>query len=223
MRKHTLLTPALFLAATLSFTACSDAPKGDNATTMEEQIAPAAAGQTFMVDTLASSVKFTGYGVGKKHPGNFRLSGGNVGISGNQITGGEFIINISSMEIEEKGEMFQSKLRPHLLSGDFFDATKFGTAKFEITGVAPYIADGKDTSIVAGANFSISGNLTLKDETKNITFPARVDLDGNTLRATGNFNIDRREWKIAYGNDKSLGDKFISETVNIKLDLAAIR
>ncbi len=55
----------------------------------------------------------------------------------------------------------------------------------------------------------------------NITFPARIDLDGNTLKAKGNFNIDRTQWKMNYGNDKTLGDKFISETVNIELDLEA--
>ena len=67
----------------------------------------------------------------------------------------------------------------------------------------------------------IRGNLKLKDVTKNISFPARVDLDGNTLKAKSNFDIDRTQWQMNYGNDKTLGDKFISETVNIELDLKA--
>eukprot|EP01030_Chromulinospumella_sphaerica_P034670 gene34670-biopygen21814 len=100
--------------------------------------------------------------------------------------------------------MIDNKLRPHLLSGDFFDAENFRTAKFELTKVEPYANDGKDTSIVDGANFSVSGNLTLKGETKNVTFPAKIDMDGNALKAKANFNIDRREWQMAYGNDKTL-------------------
>jgi polyisoprenoid-binding protein YceI len=210
--------------ATLSFCllqACSDTPKGDKATITEEQKAADITGQTFTVDTTTSRIRFTGNGVGKNHPGKFRLSSGTVSIANNQVTGGDFLINIKSMEVEEEGDMFQNKLKPHLLSGDFFDADKFGTAKFEITKVEPYASDGKDTSIVSGANFSISGNLTLKETTKNITFPAKIDLDGNTLKAKGNFNIDRTQWKMNYGNDKTLGDKFISETVNIELDLEA--
>jgi polyisoprenoid-binding protein YceI len=131
------------------------------------------------------------------------------------------MINIRSMDLEQKGGMFDSKLRPHLMSGDFLDAEKFGTAKFEITKVEPYTANASDTSIVEGANFRVSGNLTLKDVTKNITFPARIDLDGNTLKAKGNFDIDRTQWSMNYGNDKTLGDKFISETVNIELNLTA--
>ena len=109
------------------------------------------------------------------------------------------------------------------MSGDFFDADKFGTAKFEITKVEPYTPNSSDTSVVEGANFRISGNFTLKDVTKNITFPARIDLDGNTLKAKGNFDIDRRQWNMNYGNDKTLGDKFISEKVNIELDLQATK
>ena len=208
-------------AATFALASCDKAPKGDNATITEQQQAADATGLTFGVDTADSRVRFNGRGVGKNHAGKFRLSAGKVAIANNQVTGGDFTMDINSLELEEKGEMFDKKLRPHLLSGDFFDAQKFGTARFEITKVEPYQVNDKDTSIVEGANFNVSGNLTLKETTKNITFPARIDLDGNVLKAKANFDIDRRQWQMNYGNDKTLGDKFISETVNIELDLKA--
>lgn len=210
---------SFLLACTLL--ACNDAPKGDNATITDKQDAAKATGTTYVVDTAASRIRFTGHGVGKNHPGIFKLSSGNVAVSGNEITGGDFVINIKSMDLEQKGGMFDEKLRPHLMSGDFFDADKFSTAKFEITKVEPYKPNSSDTSIVDGANYNVSGNFTLKDVTKNITFPARVDLDGNTLKAKGNFDIDRTHWRMNYGNDKTLGDKFISEKVNIELNLEA--
>jgi polyisoprenoid-binding protein YceI len=211
-------TAGLFL---ILLPACSDAPKGDNATITEKQNASEAKGQMFAVDTNDSRIKFTGHGVGKNHPGVFRLDEGTVAVAGEKITGGSFTIDINSIELEQKGGMFDEKLRPHLMSGDFFDAEKFRTAKFEITKVEPYERKDSDTSIVEGANFNVSGNFTLKDVTKNITFPARIDLDGNTLKAKGNFDIDRRQWNMNYGNDKTLGDKFISEKVNIELDIKA--
>ena len=214
--------PLFALAFTL-LQSCDSTPDGDKATITDKQQASDAAGQTFTVDTTTSTIRFTGNGVGKNHPGRFGLSSGTVSIANNQITGGSFLINVKSLKVDQEGAMFQNKLKPHLLSGDFFDAEKFGTSKFEITKVEPYKADGKDTSIVDGANFSISGNLTLKETTKNITFPAKVDMDGNRLKAKGNFNIDRTQWKMNYGNDKKLGDKFISETVNIELDLEATK
>lgn len=204
-----------------SITACDNAPKGDNATITEEQKASEKTGLNFMIDTSKSTIRFTGYGVGKKHPGKFKVSSGTVAVSGDQITGGNFVINIKSMDLEEKGDMFQKKLHPHLLSGDFFDADKFATSTFEITAIEPYKPSDKDTSIVEGANFNVSGNLTIKGETKNITFPAHIELDDKTLKAKADFDIDRTQWKMNYGNDKTLGDKFISEKVNVELDLKA--
>ena len=209
------------LALCASVSACDNAPKGDNATITEEQKASEKTGQNFTVDTSKSTIRFIGNGVGKNHPGKFKISSGTVAVSGDQITGGNFVINIKSLDLEQEGEMFEKKLHPHLLSGDFFDADKFATSTFEITGIAPYKPSDKDTSIVEGANFNVSGNLTIKGETKNITFPAHIELDDKTLKAKADFDIDRTQWKMNYGNDKTLGDKFISEKVNVELDLKA--
>lgn len=203
--------------------ACEKAPKGDEAKIAEKEQAVQPTGQTFVVDTATSWVRFTGNGVGKNHPGIFKLNYGATAVNKDSISGGSFVINIKSMKMEQEGNDIHTKLRPHLLSGDFFDADKFGTATFEITNVVPYKLKEAEKSLVEGANFMISGNLQIKNVSKNITFPARIDLDANTLKADANFDIDRREWQMNYGNDKTLGDKFISETVNVKLHLEAIK
>jgi polyisoprenoid-binding protein YceI len=210
------------IAAALLF-CCDKAPKGDNAIISDEELAKTGTGQTFEVDTANSWIRFTGHGVGKNHPGTFRLSYGTVTATNDIVTGGTFILDVTSLQMEQPGDDIKNKLRPHLLSGDFFDAETFGTSKFEITKVEPYKPKDGDNSLVEGANFRMSGNLQIKDVTKNITFPARIDLDGNTLEAKANFDIDRSEWQMNYGNDKTLGDKFISETVNIELSLKARR
>ena len=119
--------------------------------------------------------------------------------------------------------MIQTKLKGHLLSPDFFDAEKFGTAKFEISSVEPYTAAAGAASVVEGANYTISGNLTLKDSTKNVSFPAAVTVSETEVTAKANFNIDRTQWGMSYGNDKSLKDKFISPEVNISLNIKAIK
>src|SRR5687767_4078469 len=90
------------IACIISLQACSDAPEGDKATIMEKQQASEAKGTLFVVDTTASRIRFTGHGVGKSHPGIFKLSSGTVAVSGNDITGGDFVIDIKSMELEEK-------------------------------------------------------------------------------------------------------------------------
>jgi polyisoprenoid-binding protein YceI len=93
----------------------------------------------------------------------------------------------------------------------------------EITSVAAYTANATDKTVVEGANALVSGNLTLKDSTKNVSFPANITVTETEITAKANFNIDRTQWNMSYGNDKSLKDKFISPEVNIKLDIKATK
>lgn len=209
----------LSIAILIIISSCAEAPKGDKAVVSDEQNASDQTGQAFKIDLAGSNIRFTGHGVGKNHPGNFKLSSGSISTADNKITGGKFIIDINSMDIEQKEEMFQQKLKPHLLSSDFFDAEKNPNATFEITEVKAYEAGANEASVVEGANHTVSGNLMLKGTTNNISFPARIEITDNSLSAKANFDINRVSWLISYGNDKSLGDKFISEIVNIEIEL----
>lgn len=222
MKKELIVwVAALAFPVAVLTASCNHTGEGDKAVVTEQKTAAQAQGEQYNADIAASKVRFTGNGVGKAHSGTFKLQSGNVFVASNQLTGGSFVVDINSLELDEKGGMYDAKLHPHLLSTDFLDAQKYGTAKFEITSVSPYKADNKDGSVVEGANYTVSGNLTMKDVTKNVTFPARVDIDDNMVKAKAKFDIDRTQWHIIYGNDKSLGDKFISETVNIDLDIQA--
>lgn len=211
------------LASTALIISCDRAPKGDKAVITDQVGASQGVGETFVVDTIKSWIRFTGHGVGKNHPGTFKLRYGTVMAKDNKITGGTFIMDITSLDLEQEGKMIDTKLRPHLLSGDFFDASRFGTSRFQITKVEPYEEKDGEKSLVQGANLRVSGNLQIRDVIKNITFPARVDLDGMRLQARANFDIDRTAWQMNYGNDKTLGDNFISEKVNIEMFLQAMR
>lgn len=224
MKKVFLSFLTVATLATVTFTSsCNSKPEGDQAAVTDEQAAADAKGATFNADLTASTVGFAGYGVGKSHPGVFSLTEGTVAVENGAVTGGKFTINIKSISMTEKESYIGEKLVPHLLSPDFFDAEKFGTATFEITSVAPYTATATDSSVVAGANFTVSGNLTLKDATKNVSFPAKIEVTESGLSAVAKFNIDRTQWGMSYGNDKSLKDKFISPDVTIDLNLKATK
>lgn len=42
----------------------------------------------------------------------------------------------------------------------------------------------------------IGGDLTLHGVTRHISIPAHVTLSGNDLRATGEFSVDRSDYKV---------------------------
>lgn len=220
MKRIYFIFSAAVAAFSLALVSCESAPKGDKAEVGEAQEVVADTGRAMVVDITSSTVGFTGNGVGKNHPGAFSLKSGSLAVKGAEITGGSFVIDIASMTLSQPESYINEKLRPHLLSPDFFDVEKYPEATFELTGISAYTpADGE--SAIAGANYKVSGNLKLRDQVKNVTFPAHITFADGTVKAEASFDIDRTQWGMSYGNDKSLKDKFISPTVNIALSLTA--
>ncbi|MFT3751049.1 MAG: YceI family protein [Agriterribacter sp.] len=212
MKKSLLIISALAILAV----SCQQAPEAAKAETTEKQEAASVAGATsYAIDTATSKVSWIGTKPVGKHHGDFKLSSGSLLIENSGVKGGSFVIDINSMKNYDLTDAeTNGKLVGHLKSADFFDASRFPAAKFEITGVEALQND------TAGTH-KISGNLTLKDSTKNVTFPAKITVTDNNVKAVANFNIDRTKWGLRYGNDQSLGDKFIRPEVNISLDIEA--
>lgn len=210
------------LAGAALFASCQSAPEADEAKVGEAQEVSAAAGDTYSADLAQSHVQFIGTKPVGRHLGQFALREGNLVVNGENITGGRFVIDIASMRILDKDTNGVSMLSGHLKSGDFFDVQKYPTATFEITGVTPGATPAQgDEVVMKDATHTITGNLTLKDTTRSIAFPARVQTAAGQVTADASFNIDRTQWHMVYGNDQSLGDKFIRPEVNIALHLVA--
>lgn len=141
-------------------------------------------------------------------------------VADGNITSGSFNIDIASLQVLDLTGDDKGKLEGHLKSGDFFQADSFPTAKFEITSVAPFDAAAA-TSKLAGATHTISGNLTLRGQTNNVSFPAIVKVEGNSVTAVADFNIDRTNWGLSYKGPNNPADWFIAKEVNLKLDVKA--
>ena len=71
----------------------------------------------------------------------------------------------------------------------------------------------------------LQGNLTIKDETKNIAFPVTVEISENELTLESEtFTIDRTIWGVNYGSKSvfdDLGDNFISDDIELKIMVTA--
>jgi polyisoprenoid-binding protein YceI len=205
----------------LLMVACEKVPRGDNIIITDEVLPKTGTGESFLVDTANSWIRLSWTGVGKNHPATFQMRFGKVQANRNEVTAGNFIINVTSMQMAQGGEISDERSSPHLIPGDVLDPMAFGTAQFEITNIEAYKPKDEDKSLVKGANFMVSGNLQVGTVTKNITFPAHVDLDGNTLKADADFDINRRQWKMNYGEDKTLDEKSASETMKVELSVVA--
>jgi len=75
----------------------------------------------------------------------------------------------------------------------------------------------------------LSGNLTLKDTSKNITFPVDVSMnsaDNSLMLTSDEIVLDRTEWGIKFMSKsfiENLGDNFVSDQMNISFGLKAFK
>jgi len=183
---------------------------------------PNAAGEVYIVDSEASTFNWEGHksiDIGKHHQGTIQLQSGQVTIENNKVTGGNFVMDMNSIDdIDLKGhEAMRKKLITHLKSPDFFDVAQFPTSTFEITSV-------KDSS--AGENNTwVEGNMTIKNKTQNIGFPAKIDVDGDKATAKARVIIDRSKFYVRYGSRNFFaglaGDQIISNDITLDIDFVA--
>lgn len=167
---------------------------------------------TFELDTNKSNINWFGemFNI-RSHKGTIKLVSGQGTIEDALITGGSFEIDMNTIKENNNTE----KLEKHLKSADFFNVEMYPTARFEITNISK-------TSITP-ADYTVTGNLTIKGITKEITFPAIIAKQSDsTFIATADVDIDRSLWDIRYGSDSffdNLGDEVISDSIKLNLFL----
>ena len=226
MKISNLLAAAMFLWA-----ACADAPESDKAETTEAQEVTTSNGTNFKVDTTASKVEWVATKVSAYHTGTLNVKSGEIIIKDGNITGGNFVLDMNSIVVSGPNgsdAKANEKLLGHLKSADFFDVTKNPEATFTITSVAPFSGTAKDSVDprqeaiskykVTNPTHSVSGNLTIKGLTKNITFPAQITITGNSASAIAKFNINRQDWDIVYPGKP---DDLIRNEVHLGIALKA--
>ncbi|HET6275154.1 MAG TPA: YceI family protein [Candidatus Cybelea sp.] len=99
-----------------------------------------------------------------------------------------------------------------LRSPTYFDVAKYPTMSFRSTSIT-----AKDNT-----DFTVTGDLTIKDVTKPVSFPVEVvgiipDGKGWRVGYNGVFTIDRRDWGIVDARLTPAGVLLVGYTVNIGL------
>jgi len=208
----------IILAATLTLSACTNSSQNASTTTAQET--SAATGQEYTVDTTASVVTWQATHKGGFAPryGTLRLSQGSFSVDNGTITGGNFIVDLNSLLVDTASVTEKDKkasdLQAHLKSPEFFDAAKYPTAKFVITNVVPYDST-KVKSLTNDATHLVSGNLTIKDSTLNVTFPAKILVSDVSVNIEAKFSVDRTSWGLRYGAEGDPADWMVSKDFDL--------
>ena len=118
---------------------------------------------------------------------------GQVEITSDTITPASLRLVVKAASLHETGaeftqpqkEIINKELREIVLHPDQYPDIVFQSTQV----VARNVSAGR-------SEVKIDGDLTLHGVTRRITIPAVVTLQGNTLRAVGEFSIDRDDFKV---------------------------
>jgi polyisoprenoid-binding protein YceI len=216
MKTLKYLSLALFVA--IAFASCGDSAKTTTANDADSVATPGSAAATYKVDIATSELRWYGKKMAYGHGGLVNITQGSLSLENGNISAGNFTVDMNTIrETGNDDAGSAAKLEGHLKSEDFFMVEKYPTSKFEVTASTPAKTDT--------TTHTIKGNLTIKDVTKNIEFPANVVVDGNNLTANASFSINRNDWGVVYGSGLSgaIGDKIISDNIDYKVTLKATK
>lgn len=179
--------------------------------------------KTLNIDAENSNIHWIGKKVTGAHDGNLKLSEGNLELKDNEITAGTFTIDMNTITVLDiSSAKSNASLVGHLKNEDFFDVEKFPTASITIekaSVASTKAATSKKLSAVV--EYDIEASITIKGITKPIEFVALGEfLNSGGARFTADLEIDRTEFDIHYGADKSLGDRMIYKKFTLEVSLS---
>jgi polyisoprenoid-binding protein YceI len=172
-----------------------------------EPATPATAdAKTLTVDVAQSKLGLIGAKITAQHPIHFNEFTGEVMVDGDAVTGIHFVAQMASVESDDV------RLTEHLKGEDFFHIEVFPTSEFASTTVA----SGSDSE---GFTHTVTGNLTIRGETKQVTFPANIEMADGTVKATTEFVINRQDFKVVY---PGRADDLIQDSVAMNIEFVAM-
>lgn len=160
------------------------------------------------VNVKDSKITWKGDKVTGSHNGTINLSEGTLIFEGDNLVGGNFTIDMTSIVVSDlEAGSGKEKLEGHLKSDDFFGVSNHKKAMFKINKV-----DGNK------GTYRVYGDLTIK----GITHPATFQMTIKDNTATANFKIDRTKFGIKYKSGSffdDLKDKAIYDEFDINVNL----
>jgi polyisoprenoid-binding protein YceI len=151
------------------------------------------------------TITWTGKKILGSHTGTIDLKSGYLEMEGDNLTGGMFEVDMTSIKNTDMEGGSKEKLEGHLKSEDFFNVAEFQTATMTIKGARK-----------EGNVYNVMGDFTIKGITETVNF--KIEMGETGARAT--VVIDRTKYGIKYGSGDffdDLGDKSISN--NFDLDV----
>jgi polyisoprenoid-binding protein YceI len=166
--------------------------------------------QNLIADTAQSNIRWYGEELtGKTHFGNLGFKAGQINLRNGVITGGNFVVDMTSLSVEDLSGGGKAKLEGHLRSDDFFSVDKHPEANLKITQKAK----------VDGGKQILYGELTIKGIKHPID--CTITFEDNKT-AVAEMTFDRSKYNVRFRSGsffENLGDKLIIDDIRMEVSL----
>ena len=148
-----------------------------------------------------SSVTFTIKNLGFNTGGSFSGLQGTIVFDPQNVTGDSFDVSVSASSVNTDNDMRDD----HLKKESYFDVSHYPRIRFVSTSVTPADKSG---------HYTVTGKLTIKNTTKEISFPFLAIPAGDDYIFKGGFQLNRKDFDIG-------GSSTISGNLTVSLAILA--
>lgn len=207
------------LAFAIGLIACGGdkAPEGDEGANLQPPAAMDGADVVYVLNAADSSIQWRGSKLYETdfHVGTVAPSSASLALKDGDPAAGKLVIDMTTIQNTDiEDPEYNAKLTNHLKDSDFFNVTKHPEAEFEIVSVEK----------TGEGEYLLTGNLTVKDITREIQSAATITEEGDGLRVRSVLKLDRTEHGVEYNSENYIADlardKVIDDMIELTLDLA---
>ncbi len=210
MRKISLYALVAF-SASMFLIACNSSDNNQMADNMDQKMDSTSEEMTMNIDLDRSKIMWKGTMVGVySHSGNLRFKEGTLTMQNGKVTGGNFVVDMSSINPTDSNYNVEEgktpeKLKGHLSSNDFFAVDSFSNASFTINGTE----DGE-----------VMGMLTVRGITKEESVDDINIIDSaGMMKITGDMTFNRKDFNVMF--ESTMQEMVLSNDVELDIELVA--
>jgi len=169
--------------------------------------------EDYAIDKTHSSIGFSAkHLMVSKTTGLFNDYDGTIKFDPNDLAASKIEVTVKSSSIDTNME----KRDEHLKSADFLDAEKF-----------PAITFATKSIVKEGDVYQLTGDLTIKGVTKEVTVPAEISgpvnspMGGTVVGISSTFKINRQDYGVTWNKTMDNGGLVVSDDVSIDVTFEA--
>ena len=161
---------------------------------------------TWTVIPEDSALTFSGVHEGRPYRGRAEVWRADIVFSPDDLAGSSVTVEVDAGNVRTGDAFYDASIR----EGDWLAVSRHPTILFVSTGF-----EASDGGYVA------TGDLTLKGETRPVSFPFTLTIDGDRAQMTGELPLSRLDWGIGVASDA--GADWVADEIRLGFSVAATR